>query len=159
LPRRPPPWSSSWGAPVLEISQDVVDPRAHAILAVPLLQDDGGEHVTRAVRVIVDDNIAIPIATADLPERYGEAAGDLVLGVEGAMAEAALQVLVRRRHDEDAVRLRVAGEDPLRPLDVDVHQHVDPLLEAGEDLVLRGAVVVVVDLGPFEEAVAGDHRL
>jgi len=143
----------------LEIFQDVVDPRAHAILAVPLLQDDGGEHVARTARVVVDDNIAIPIVTADLPERHREAAGDLLLRVEGAAAEAALEDLVGGGHDEDAVRLGVAGEDALGPLDVDVHQHVDPLLQAGEDLVVRGAVVVVVDLRPLEELVAGDHRL
>src|SRR4029077_797496 len=147
------------GAPVLEVAQDLLDSRLHALSPVSLLQDDGREHLARPAGIIIDDNITIPIVTFTLSQGYGQAPGDRPVVVERPAAQAPLQILVAGGHDEDAGRFRIAADHLLGALDVDVEQDVDPLLQTREDLVARGAVEVVVHLRPFEEGVGGDHRL
>src|SRR5579864_3302526 len=146
-------------AALVKVLEDFLDPASHVLLPVTLLEDDGGQDLARSACVIVDYHIFVAVRATHLPLRHRQAARNVVRIVEAALRQPFLEHPVARRHDEDAMGLRVAGKHPLRTLDVDVHQHVDPALEPRRHLGPRGAVVVVVPLRPLEELVAGDHRL
>jgi len=97
-------------------------PGEHALLPVTLLQDDRGQCIARPVRVIIDDNIVIPMVTADLLEGAGQATSNDGLIVESTPAQARLQILIAGRQDKDAMGLGVALQHALGSLDVDVQE-------------------------------------
>src|SRR6185436_6634810 len=94
------------GSPILEVFEDLLNPVEHSLPPVTLLQDDGGQGLACPRGVIIDDNIPVPLITLDLRERYGQAPGDALGGVEAAALEPLLEGGEAGRHDEDAVRLR-----------------------------------------------------
>src|SRR4030095_14353899 len=145
LPSKISPWrrpvgrrsnhlSRRGGPPSLEIPQDLLAPGLHAKPPVTFIENDGRKHFARPAGIVIDDDIVILIVTPELPQRHRKAAGDGLRVVETPAVEPPLEVLVAGRHDEDAVRLRMAGEHLLGPLDVDVQEDVDPLFETREHL-------------------------
>ena len=95
---------------------------------------------------------------ADLLRRAAHPEVDHLLAVGAAIVEASFQLGHRRRQDEDPHEIGAEGIfELLGALPVDVEQDVAAVLERFLDRLLRAAVAMIEDIGPFGEFVVGDQ--
>src|SRR3989442_383801 len=122
-----------------------------------LSADDVGELLPSVVEVIVNYSVFELAGVRQLLARVLHAALDDVLGILPAGAHAPLQLLDRRRQDEDADRVGIELAHLLRALPVDFEDQVVAALQRIEDQLLRSAVAVAVHLGALEKLAAAAH--
>src|SRR5206468_483046 len=122
-----------------------------------LSADDVGELLPSVVEVIVNYSVFELAGVRQLLARVLHAALDDVLGILPAGAHAPLQLLDRRRQDEDADRVGIELAHLLRTLPVDFEDQVVAALQRIEDQLLRSAVAVAVHLGALEKLAAAAH--
>src|SRR5205809_881372 len=122
-----------------------------------LSADDVGELLPSVVEVIVNYSVFELAGVRQLLARVLHAALDDVLGILPAGAHAPLQLLDRRRQDEDADRVGIELAHLLRALPVDFEDQVVAALQRIEDHLLRSAVAVAVHLGALEKLAAAAH--
>src|SRR6059036_2161060 len=122
-----------------------------------LSADDLGELLPSVVEVIVNYSVFELAGVRQLLARVLHAALDDVLGILPAGAHAPLQLLDRRRQDEDADRVGKELAHLLRALPVDFEDQVVAALQRIEDQLLRSAVAVAVHLGALEKLAAAAH--
>jgi len=56
---------------MLEIPEDLLNPGLHASPPVTFIENDRSERLARPVRIVIDDNIVIPIVTIDVDYPLG----------------------------------------------------------------------------------------
>src|SRR5258708_12155578 len=122
-----------------------------------LSADDVGELLPSVVEVIVNYSVFELAGVRQLRARVLHTALDDVLGILPAGAHAAVQLLARRRQDEDADRVGIKLAHLLRPLPVNFEDQVVAALQRIEDHLLRSAVAVAVHLGALEKLAAAAH--
>src|SRR5260370_7222569 len=122
-----------------------------------LSADDVGELLPSVFEVIVNYSVFELAGVRQLLARVLHAALDDVLGILPAGAHAPLQLLDRRRQDEDADRAGIELAHLLGPLPVDFEDPVVAALQRIEDQLLRSAVAVAVHLGALEKLAPAAH--
>src|SRR5712691_13433373 len=122
-----------------------------------LSADDVGELLPSVVEVIVNYSVFELAGVRQLLARVLHTALDDLLGILPAGAHAPLQLLDRRRQDEDADGVGIELAHLLRPLPVYFEDQVVAALQRIEDHLLRSAVAVAVHLGALEKLAAAAH--
>src|SRR6266850_2436734 len=122
-----------------------------------LSADDVGKLLPSVVEVIVNYSVFELAGVRQLRARVLHTALDDVLAILPAGAHAPLQLLDRRRQDEDADRVRIELAHLLCPLPVNFEDQVVAALERIEDHLFRSAVAVAVHLGALEKLATAAH--
>src|SRR5216684_855578 len=122
------------------------------------LQTFGGD-----VQLIVDDDVVVKLFPGvDLVDGLLQSGLNLVFTVQAAVAETLLEMVERRRKDEDVERPRleidVFGDLP-GPLIVDIEDDVLAPVEPRENLGFRSPVPLLMNEGPFDKFPACHHGL
>src|ERR1700752_2512232 len=100
---------------------------------------------------VVDHQVIVSLGLRHLAHRVRVSAGEGVVVVGAAVAEAAAEGLQGRRDEGDEDRLGEPVADGRRPLDVDLEDHVLAAREHRLDAPAGGAVAVAVDGRGLEE--------
>ena len=106
---------------------------------------------------VVDDKIIVVAGVLQLYLGPKQALLHLLRRVRTAGGETPLQFLPAGRCNKDAHRLRPLGTDLGRTLDLDVQDHILPLLHGLIHVLLGRAVEVAHILGIFQKRIFLDH--
>src|SRR5688500_11599373 len=122
-----------------------------------LAADDPGELLPCGGEVFVNYSVFELAGVRHLGLGIRQAALDDAFRVLAAAAQPALQLLQRRRQDEDADALRIKRAHLPRALPVDLEDEIVALLQRAVDALLRSSIPVAVHFGVLEEFAALAH--
>ena len=121
--------------------------------------DDGVDPPDGLFHLIVEHHIIVTEGSGELPSRDLHPAADGLFVFCAAVPQPALEFFHRGNGDEDRYQVGPVVHDLLRPLHLDLQQHVLALGQPLFDGFLRRAIIMAIILGIFEQGIGGDHLL
>src|SRR5262249_49464834 len=124
--------------------------------SLPPGRNERGNLPDGPAEVVIYHDRVVGTALSDLLTRGREAPRDGLLGLGPAPAQPPLELLERRRRDEDEAPRHLVATERGCALDVDHQEADEPAADDRLDGVARRPVEAAVDLRVLEELAAGD---